>query len=53
MESDANIPSLLKWWRDNYKLFPELAKIARDVLAVPALECAVEREFSISGRIAT
>lgn len=51
--NDANIPSSLKWWRDNYKLFPELAKMARDVLAVPASGCAVEREFSISGRIAT
>lgn len=27
--------------------------MARDVLAVPASGCAVEREFSISGRIAT
>lgn len=51
--SDANIPSSLKWWRDNHKLFPQLAKMARDVLAVPASGCAVEREFSVSGRIAT
>ena len=51
--SDANIPSSLRWWRDNHKSFPELAKMARDVLAVPASGCAVEREFSISGRIAT
>jgi hypothetical protein len=51
--SDANIPSSLKWWRDNYKSYPELAKMARDVLAIPASGCAVEREFSISGRIAT
>ena len=51
--SDANIPSSLRWWRDNHKSFPELAKIARDVLAVPASGCAVEREFSFSGRIAT
>ena len=27
--------------------------MARDVLAVPASGCAVEREFSVSGRIAT
>ena len=27
--------------------------MARDVLAVPASGCTVEREFSISGRIAT
>ena len=51
--SDANIPSSLRWWRDNHKSFPELAKMARDVLTLPASGCAVEREFSVSGRIAT
>jgi hAT family C-terminal dimerisation region len=51
--SDTNIPSSLKWWRGNHKLFPDLAKMARDVLAVPASGCAVVREFSISRRIAT
>ena len=53
ISSNTNIPSSLKWWRNNHKSFPELAKMARDVLAVPASGCAVEREFSVSGRIAT
>ena len=34
-------------------MFPDLAKMARDSLAVPASGCSVERMFSVSGRIAT
>src|SRR5437762_12764667 len=33
-------------------LYPDLSRMARDVLPVPASGCAVEREFSISGRMA-
>src|SRR5277367_6579396 len=33
-------------------MFPDLALMMRDVLAVPASGCAVERQFSISRRIA-
>ena len=39
------------WWRENHKLYLNMGKMARDVLAVPASGCAVERQFSISGRI--
>jgi hypothetical protein len=51
--NDPNISSVLEWWKINKALYPALAKMARDVLAVPASGCAVEREFSVSGRIAT
>jgi hypothetical protein len=47
----TSIPSGLMWWRENHKLYPDIGKMARDVLAVPASGCAVERQFSISGRI--
>ena len=50
--NDANIASSLVWWKNNKDLYPQLANMARDVLAVPASGCTVEREFSISGRIA-
>jgi hypothetical protein len=50
--NDPSISSCLDWWRQNHRSFPDLAKMARDVLAVPASGCAVERQFSISGRIA-
>ena len=51
--NDSGIQSSLGWWKQNQSASPDLAKMARDVLAVPASGCAVEREFSISGRIAT
>jgi len=41
----------LPWWRAHHSTFPDLAPMARDNLAVPASGCAVERQFSISGRI--
>ena len=51
--NDPTITSPLDWWRNNQANFPELSMMARDVLAVPASGCAVERQFSISGRIAS
>jgi len=42
----------LIWWQDNAAAYGDLAKMARDVLVVPASGCSIERQFSISGRIA-
>src|SRR5579859_5182 len=50
--NDPHIPSGLGWWRENYRMYPDLSMMVRDVLAVPASGCAVERQFSISGRLA-
>ena len=41
------------WWKANETRFPNLSRMAKDYLAVPPSGCAVEREFSVSGRIAT
>lgn len=41
----------LKWWKENAARFPILARIARDVLAVPVSTVASELAFSTSGRI--
>jgi len=49
--NDPSIPSSLMWWRENHKLYSDLGKMVRDVLPVPASGCAVERQFSVSGRI--
>jgi len=49
---DPNIKSSLQWWKASHVSFPDLAKFARDVLPVPASGCKVEREFSVSGKIA-
>jgi hypothetical protein len=50
-DNDPDIPSGIGWWRDHHRQHPYLALMARDVLAVPASGCAVERQFSISGRM--
>ena len=41
----------LDWWRGERKQFPELAKVARLVLAVPASSAPTERVFSKLGRV--
>ena len=39
----------LAWWKANEPTFPRLSRMARDILAIPGGEVAVERMFS-SGR---
>ena len=41
----------LDWWRVERKRFPELAKVARVVLATPATSAPTERVFSKLGRV--
>ena len=41
----------LDWWRGERKRFPELAKVARVVLAIPATSAPTERVFSKLGRV--
>jgi hypothetical protein len=40
---------LLPWWRENEKVFPNVAKVARRLLCVPASNAASERSFSVAG----
>uniref|UniRef100_A0A3Q2CJ70 BED-type domain-containing protein n=1 Tax=Cyprinodon variegatus TaxID=28743 RepID=A0A3Q2CJ70_CYPVA len=40
---------LLCWWREHATVFPNLALIARSVLAIPASSAASERDFSAAG----
>jgi hAT family C-terminal dimerisation region len=49
--NDPNIPSQLGWWRDHYHQYPDMGRMVRDVLAVPASGCAVECQFSVSGKM--
>ena len=53
LPNDTSISSSLDWWRTHRSMYPDLAKMARDILVVPASGCTVERVFSVSGRIAT
>ena len=42
---------ILAWWAVNSSRFPTLAKMARDILAIPISTVASESAFSTSGRI--
>lgn len=41
----------LIWWKEYSSKFPNLAKVARSMLAIPATSTASERVFSIAGHI--
>ncbi|KAG6483747.1 hypothetical protein ZIOFF_060401 [Zingiber officinale] len=43
--------NVLEFWRSQQFRYPELAKLARDVLAVPVSTVASESTFSLGGRI--
>ncbi|PRQ57352.1 putative HAT dimerization domain, ribonuclease H-like domain-containing protein [Rosa chinensis] len=52
IEGDGEGFDLLNWWRVNGVCkYPILARIARDVLAIPVSTIASESSFSTSGRI--
>lgn len=44
---------VLDWWRANGQQYPQLSRMVRDTLAVPATGAGVERAFSLSGRVVT
>lgn len=43
----------LGWWRANEQRYPCMAKMARDILAIPITTVASESTFSLGGRILT
>ncbi|KAL0302297.1 UNVERIFIED_CONTAM: Zinc finger BED domain-containing protein DAYSLEEPER [Sesamum calycinum] len=47
----ADTFNILDWWKTNSPRLPILAKIARDILAVPATTVASEAAFSVGGRV--
>ena len=42
---------LLDWWKSHQSLFPNLARMARQFLALPASSAGVERLFSAAGNM--
>jgi hypothetical protein len=49
-KANANF-NILNWWKVNSTKFLTLAKIVRDVLAIPITTVASESTFSIIGRL--
>ncbi|XP_074267907.1 zinc finger BED domain-containing protein RICESLEEPER 2-like [Silene latifolia] len=45
-ESRHSTLNILQWWKDNQKRYPILAKMARDVLAIPVSTVASESAFT-------
>ncbi|KAH9757646.1 polypyrimidine tract-binding protein [Citrus sinensis] len=43
--------NILSWWKTNANMYPTLARIARDILAIPITTVASESAFSTSGRV--
>ena len=44
---------VLSWWKTNEHRYPSVARMARDILAIPITTVASESTFSLSGRILT
>ena len=53
VKRDKLVRDALPWWRTCHGMFPKMGLWYRDVAAVPASGAGVEREFSISGNVAT
>ena len=49
-ETNTN-SQIIKWWQEHKKSFPILARIAKDILAVPASSVASESAFSAGRRV--
>ena len=43
--------NVLQWWKDHRHQFPNLAKVARNVLCIQASSAASERNFSVAGNV--
>lgn len=51
-DADVN-ENILHWWKINSHSFPNLAKMARDILATPASSLSAERFFSVGSLVMT
>jgi len=45
--------AVIKWWKDHSIIYPTLARMARDFLAIPGSSTASERQFSSARHIGT
>lgn len=47
------VGDVLHWWKENEKVYPKMAVLARRMLACQATSAASERVFSRSGALAS
>ena len=45
-ERDKGISNPLQWWRDHQSTYPNLAQMAFDLFAIPAMSSECEQAFS-------
>ena len=46
LKPDIRITNIIQWWQDHAAASPRLARMALDILSVPAMSGEVERVFS-------
>jgi len=51
LESHTNDFDILKWWKENSSRLPLLARMAKDLLAIPISIVPFESTFSLGGRV--
>ena len=51
LASNGEETNILNWWKNHSGMFPNLSKMARQYLAMPASSAGVERLFSAAGRM--
>ncbi|KAK9065183.1 hypothetical protein SSX86_016566 [Deinandra increscens subsp. villosa] len=51
VEEETEDFDILKWWKYNESRYPTLAKMAKDILAIPISSVASESAFSTGGRV--
>jgi hypothetical protein len=49
---EGNYFEILSWWKTHDAKYPIVARMAKDVLAIPATTVASKSAFSLGGRIA-
>jgi len=45
--------NLLNWWKNHSSTFPSLARLAKQILSIPASSASSERNFSTAGSVIT
>jgi|SRR5271163_624960 len=50
-DNDGDVANPIQWWIDHQRRYPNLAKLAFDVLSIPAMSAECERVFSSASHL--